>query len=213
MSGKWPPIPPIWRGETAFVIGGGSSFGEVDPERLRGRRVVVVNSSWEKLPWADVLFFGDDRWWRHWKKKVVAGFPGHIITTATTAGELRVVKLRNSAARRGLVRKPPLIWSTEACSVPMRRTSLLPAMNIAAHLLGMEGRIVLMGADGRAHGGKSHHHAPHPWPVRPGCWDVQRRDFDEVLPLIKKHPLEVLNASPGSAWADIWPVVSPDEVL
>ena len=97
-------------------------------------------------------------------------------------------------------------------------------MNLAALLLGMSGRIILFGADGkRADGvkdkrgkiipGASHHHAPHPWPVREGCWEVQRRDLAEIAPQLAARGIEVLNASPGSAWADIWPVVDPEVLL
>jgi hypothetical protein len=211
MSPRWPPIPPIWRGETVYVIGGGPSFEAVNPDRLRGRNIVVVNTSWTRVPFADVLFFGDDRWWRHWKAKVSANFAGRIVST-THVSDIRVSKLRNTAARRGLAKKPPFLLSADPMSVPMRRTSLAPAINVAAHLLGMSGRIVLMGADGKMTGKQSHHHAPHPWPVRPGCWDIQRRDLAELAPQLSGRGIEIVNASPGSAW-DIWPVVSPDEVL
>lgn len=85
-------------------------------------------------------------------------------------------------------------------------------MNIAAHLMGFQGRIVLMGADGKAAKDRSHHHKPHPWPVRPGCWDVQRRDLAEFAPQLKERGVEVLNASPGSAW-NVWPIISHDEAL
>lgn len=97
--------------------------------------------------------------------------------------------------------------------IPMRRTSLAPAINIAALLLGFEGRIVLMGADGgRSKDGRSHHHERHPWPVREGCWDVQRKDLAEIAPRLAELGVEVINASPGSKW-DLWPIVEPGEVL
>jgi len=71
----------------------------------------------------------------------------------------------------------------------------------------------LMGADGRAAGKQSHHHRAHPWPVRFGCWDVQKRDLAEFAPQLKAKGVEVLNASPGSAWADIWPVISHEDAM
>jgi hypothetical protein len=123
MSPRWPPIPPMWQGETVYVIGGGPSFEAVNPDRLRGRNIVVVNTSWVRVPFADVLFFGDDRWWRHWKVKVCANFEGRILST-TTVSDLRVSRLRNTAARRGLAKKPPFLLSADPMSVPMRRTSL-----------------------------------------------------------------------------------------
>lgn len=214
MSERWPPIPPIWRGETAFVIGGGPSFADVDVERLRCCRIVAINCSWARVPWADVLFFGDDRFWRHYKTKVLAGFHGRILTTASSASDPRVSRLKNALGPRIYGRpKPAMLLSENPAAVPMRRTSLIPGINIAALLIGMEGRIVLLGADGRrAKDGRSHHHAPHPWPVRPGCWDVQVRDLAELAPQLAAKKIEVLNASPGSAW-DVWPIVRLDDVL
>ncbi len=87
----------------------------------------------------------------------------------------------------------------------------MPAINVAAHLIGWSGRIVLLGADGKRHkDGRSHHHAAHPWPVRPGCWDIQKRDLMEIAPQL--NGVEVVNASPGSAW-DVWPIVQIEDVL
>ena len=54
-------IPPEWTGETAFLLGGGPSLKGFNAECLRGRRVIAINNSWELAPWADVLYFCDEK--------------------------------------------------------------------------------------------------------------------------------------------------------
>lgn len=53
-----------WKGQAAFIIGGGPSIAAFDCGRLRGRgRVIAVNDAGlYKAPWADVLFWADRRW-------------------------------------------------------------------------------------------------------------------------------------------------------
>lgn len=58
-----------WKGQAAFIIGGGPSLIGFDPEQLRGKgRIVAINDAGLTLmPWADVLYWGDRRWfeWNH----------------------------------------------------------------------------------------------------------------------------------------------------
>ena len=57
------PEYPDWRGETAFILGGGESLKGFDPVALRGHKVIAVNEAGLTLcPWADVLFWADIRW-------------------------------------------------------------------------------------------------------------------------------------------------------
>ena len=54
-------VPREWPGETAFIVGGGPSVLGQDLDALRGRRVIVINSSVYAVPGADFLFFDDHR--------------------------------------------------------------------------------------------------------------------------------------------------------
>ena len=45
--------------QTVFIVAGGASVLEHDLEALRGRRVIVINSSVHAVPFADYLYFGD----------------------------------------------------------------------------------------------------------------------------------------------------------
>lgn len=54
-----------WSGQPCFIIGGGPSLIGFDFERLRGRgRVIAINRAFEFIPWADMLFFMD---WKFYK--------------------------------------------------------------------------------------------------------------------------------------------------
>lgn len=191
-----------WPGETAFIVAGGPSVAEQNLDLLRDRKVIVINSSYERVPWADFLYFGDSRWWNEHKANL-AEFKGRIVSTAPSAtGDKRVLMMRKN--------RPPGL-SDNRQELTCRRTSLAAAINLAAHL-GAK-RIVLLGADGRlGNGGQSHHHVPHKWGLRDDCFDQQREDLQSLVKPLAKRGIEVLNASPGSA-LPFWPIVSLEDVL
>ena len=198
---SWWTVPPLWEGETAFIVAGGPSAAGQNLSRLAGRKVIACNSAWTAVPFAQYLLFADNRWWTEYGAKI-SGFPGDIVACTTSLEgpfrRLRKIATPSLAADRG-----------EAFC---RRTILTVGMTLASHL-GVR-RIVLLGADGkRAADGRSHHHPPHPWPVKVGCWDEQRVDLASLVGPLMGRGIEVLNASPGSAWADLWPVVTLDEAL
>ena len=57
-------VPPIWRGATVVCLGGGPSLTAADAAQCRGRaRVIAINDAYRLVPWADLLYFCDYRWW------------------------------------------------------------------------------------------------------------------------------------------------------
>lgn len=197
-------IRPEWEGQTAFIIGGGPSVAEQDLSALAGRRVIVVNSSYEAYPGADALFFGDHRWWQVHACRL-ENFPGRIYSCAAASAGRRLLKLRRVV--------PPPGLAEDRDAVASQRTSLHGAMNLAVHL-GVR-RIVLLGADmGRDASGRSHHHSPHQWANRPGneTWDVQMAQFRFIVAPLAARGVEVINASPVSRipW---WPIRPLGEAL
>lgn len=198
---QWWKATPEWKGETAFIIAGGTSVIGQDTEALRGRKVIVINSSYQVAPWADVLFFGDSRWWRE-HEKPVSRFAGKVVTVAPSARGDHLLRMKKGS--------PPGL-SDDPETVTMRRTSLMAAMNLGMHF-GVS-RMVLLGADGKPGSkGKTHHHAPHPWPQKLGCWDEQMLDLKTAARSLRQKGIEVLNASPGSA-IPFWPVMTLDDAL
>lgn len=185
------------------MVAGGPSVALHKPlDCLRGRKVVAINSSFADVPFADVLIFGDARWWRHNERAVRKRFKGEIVTVAPVAAK-DVQHCRKV--------DPPGL-SSNPCELTMRRTTTTAAINFLAHK-GVA-RIVVLGMDGkRGDDGRAHHHPQHPWPQRPDCWAEQRKDLATIAKPLRKLGIELLNASPGSVFADLWPVVRLADAL
>ena len=54
-----------WRGQRCFIIAGGPSLAGFDFERLRDEKVIAINRAFEYVPWADILFFMDNRFYKY----------------------------------------------------------------------------------------------------------------------------------------------------
>lgn len=203
MTAFW-SVQREWPGETAFIIGGGPSVLGQDLEALRGRRVIAINSSVYAVPWADVLFFGDWRWWDD-NRAAVDSFAGRVVTTSRLVPDRKVLVCRKA--------NPPGL-ATERNSLAQKWTSLTAATNLAAHLVGPGGTIVWLGADGQiAADGRTHHHKPHRWAHKPGCYDKQKADLVTIVPSLDALGIAGYNASPGTAWADLLPLIDLEEAL
>lgn len=201
---KYWSVPREWAGQRAFIVGGGPSVEAQNLDVLRGRKVIAVNKSFAAVPFADFCFFGDNRFYREYEKPLL-GFAGRIVSVASCPMNDRVLRLKK--------RNPPGL-SDDPQTLIMLLTSLHGAIDLAKFLVGPLGSIALLGADGKAGpGGRSHHHKPHPWPVRPGCWDRQLKDLMTVRKPLKRLGIELLNCSPGSAWTDLCPYVPLEEAL
>lgn len=201
MAAHW-TAPKLWPGETCFIIGGGTSLVGFDFERLRGRRLIAINSSAFAAPFADVLFYGDDRF-GFANCKQIEQFTGLVVTVATSNQPANAKRMRK-------ITPPPAI-ATDPDALVMRRTSTQAAINLAMHF-GVA-RIVLLGVDMKAaDDGRTHHHAPHQWPSVVGCWDEQMKDLITIAPAAEARGVEIINASLASRihW---WPKRSIDEVL
>jgi hypothetical protein len=193
-------VPREWAGETAFIVGGGPSVLGQDLELLHGRNVIVINSSVYAVPWADFLYFGDWRWWNEPENRAaVANFRGRVVTVSRLVRDEKVLSCRTA--------NPPGL-ELQQDSLMQKWTSLTAATNLAAHLVGSGGTIVWLGADGRvAADGRSHHHNPHRFPHRQDCYRKQHADLVTIVPSLQALKISLFNASPGTAWADLAPVV------
>jgi hypothetical protein len=99
-------------------------------------------------------------------------------------------------------------------SLMQKFTSLTAATNLAAHLIGPGGTIVWLGADGKvAADGRTHHHKPHRFPRRRDCYDKQHADLVTIVPSLQALKIAAFNASPGTAWTDLLPVVNLQDML
>jgi hypothetical protein len=195
--------PPLWSGETCFIVAGGPSLSGFDFERLEGRKVIAVNSSAYSVPDAPIIFFGDDRWGYEHAAQIDA-MKGEIVTVSQSGGGIRRAKLMKKIA-------PPPALMERRDALSMRRTSLQAAINLALHL--DVARIVLLGADMKpAEDGRTHHHRAHRWPQVPGCWDEMLDDLRGVAAELQRLQKEIVNTSLDSR-IDFWPKQSVDEFL
>lgn len=197
-------IPEDWKGETVFVVGGGPSVAYQRPARLEGRKVIVINSSYETCPFAQYLFFGDRRWHEHHKKldgyRAFLRRGGKVVTVSDPAagGELlKLTRIVPTSHKNGI--------TTTRTGLSAQKTSFQGGINLAA-MLGAK-RIVLLGLDGkRSASGMSHHHTPHIWPTKPGnkTWEGQRGQLGFAVRPLREMGIEVYNTCPDSGF-DFWP--------
>lgn len=200
----WQP-PVVWSGQPVFIVGGGPSVATQDISLLQGRNVIVVNSSYETVPFAHVCFFGDHRWYmEHKNRPAFEAFErrGKMATVSKAAPGPNLLKLRRFLPPPGLVKDA-------RNGVVSQRTSLQGAMNLACHLAGWNTKLVIIGADmGRAPNGKTHHHSPHRWKNKAGnkTWDMQMDQLIHAVPVLKDSGVDVVNVGMSSRlpW---WPKV------
>ncbi len=137
-------VPASWPDETVYIVAGGESASAQNLELLRDKRVILINSSYERLacfnsdlpgpriPAADFLIFGDNRWWaskRPNHKQNILKLPLQLVTVARMVSHPRVLQMRKNA--------PPGLQANRH-SLTMRRTTLTAAINLAALLVAPE---------------------------------------------------------------------------
>lgn len=185
------------------MLGGGPSLKSVDVDRLRGSRVIAVNNAYKLGDWIDVLFYGDCHWLQP-NKHAMQNWPGLKVTVCEGhAGKLDIKVLSRRRAMQGLSTQPgTLTWnlSSGACAINL------------AFLFGVK-RIVLLGFDMRKVDGEPNWH--HDYGPRSPNHDPYKRflrPFPAIAEALKRHHVEVVNATPESALT-VFPIVDPETVL
>lgn len=207
-AGGFISIDREWEGETAFLICGGPSVASQDIDALRGptRRIMVVNSSVYLVPWADFLFFGDERWEVE-NRSAVKTFPGRVLSSSYGNVHCSYIDF----LRRPKPSETPAGLSPDPSEAWLRHTSVRGAINVLCHL-GVS-TIVTLGLDGGPDAaGRIHHHTPHPRGMNKDIWTLQRDEFAGVAPALTARGVTLLNASPGSK-IPFWPIVNLETCL
>jgi hypothetical protein len=200
MAAQYWDIPPEWVGETAFVVAGGPSFGSVDPEILRGQRIIAINSSYKAVPFADFIIFADTRWFEHCRSDV-EHFKGRIISCSQSSRDARLLRVARRTRPTDDARDTLFVQFTTATA----------AIELAVKLGAV--KIILLGLDGKAAAdGKMHHHRAHPWKPVDGWAGKHRGDLIQLVEPLKARGIEVCHGTPGSAY-EFWPTVMLTEVL
>jgi hypothetical protein len=200
----WTP-ERIFEGETVFCLASGPSLTRETAEKIRGRRSIVVNSSYALAPFADVLYFTDSGWYEQ-RREIVANWPGLVISMSRTAKR----ELPDKVRRVKGIHMPgfPALGYPE---ILQGRSSGHTAVSLAISL--GAARVVLLGYDMRVVGGKEHHHSEY---VGPRDLDQYAREFVPAFAGWNENAMkvgtEIINCTPGSAVTE-FPFADLDGVL
>ena len=211
-------LPKLWKGNTAFLLGGGPSLSSLDLNLIEQRRVIAVNNAYgvpikndngktikyEPRQWVDALWFGDSRW-LEWHLKYLERYSGLIAHCAGSHHRKRNLAFYERSKKQcGLDPNPSLVcWN---------RSSGASAIKFAFHL-GVS-RVVLLGYDMRTIDEQKNWHSDHKGGPARGDDPYQR--FLLAFPHIKKDDeqfgLEIINCTPGIAITE-FPVMTLEEYL
>ena len=176
---------------TWFIIASGPSLTVEDVNSIRGERVVVVNNNYLLAPWADALYACDLSWWDwHAERKELKAFKGRKITQDKEAADRYGLEYIRSVNENGLSRDPTYIHAGS--------NSGIQAINLAYHFGAR--RIVLLGYDMQASGGKLRWHGKHPGESDDyGPWHKWLWRYELVAKDARDMGLEIINASKETA--------------
>lgn len=184
-----------WKGLTAVVMASGYSLSDEQLEHVRQARaanlcrVITVNTTFRRAPWADVAYAGDTLWWSKHAAEAKKAFTGELWTQDNVAAARFSLKRVRGAPRDGL----------GTHEIHQNGNSGAQALNLA-YLWGAN-PILLLGFDMKeGPNGEKHHHPDHPKPL------IQKQLFGEwihklrkVADDLKKRDIRVINCTPGSA--------------
>lgn len=134
--------PKDIRGKAVVIMASGPSLNQHDISMVRrsGLPTITVNRTWEAVPFATIIFAGDDQWWRRYHKTI----------------NIRAEKWTCAPASAHHF-KLHLLKKNGPYNSGMR------AIQLGVHL--GAARIILLGFDCKYQGEKRHHHDDYPKPM------------------------------------------------
>jgi hypothetical protein len=183
-------VPTLWPGGTIVCMASGPSLTQADADYCRGKAdgVIVVNTTYQRAPWADALIASDVRWWQ-WHKGC-PDFAGLKYATSKHVKWSGVQILKNTGPK-GLELDPSGL--RHGINTGYR------AVNLAVHF-GAK-RILLLGYDMKRDDSPKrleHWHGDHPVPSR-SHYPTFIKYFHSIVEPLEAIGVEVLNCTPGSA--------------
>lgn len=180
-------IDPIFLGDTVYIVGGGTSLKGFNFELLRDKTVIAVNKAFLHLPFAQVLYWSDTRFFE-WHGKEISSFQGIKVTCRPQPKRGDIINLLNTG-KTGL----------ETMSYGLRDggNSGYAAINLAYHL-GAK-KIVLLGFDMQTNGKETHWHEGYTSTADNSAMErLMIPNFDSLVEPLEKRKVKVYNASPMS---------------
>jgi hypothetical protein len=180
--------------KTFFIVASGPSLTKTDCNKLRKNRVIAVNSSIQLVPFAEILYAGDHKWWSAYQN-LWLGFPGKKYSINTTVSS----------------EFPEVIQLPVESKKPLSKDKVSTGGNSAyqaaciAYLQGAR-LICLLGVDCRYIDGKKHWHGDHirtseyplgnPTPLLFKQWV---KNFDNLHIALQNEGVDLVNCSKESA--------------
>jgi hypothetical protein len=186
-----------WPGARVVILASGESLSVDQCEKVRAwrmaeaaemRRVIAINTTFRRAPWADVLWGCDCTWWSEYHAEVVDVFAGQLWTQDQRAVDDYGLHFIESQAAPGLCRRPGLI--------NQGGNSAYMSLNLGVQAGAR--RFVLLGVD--MHG--SHWHGDHPQGLSnpaPYLFATWIKQFGVLAKDLAVDGIEVINCTPGTA--------------
>ena len=183
-----------WAGEPCFIIAGGPSLTGFDFNRLKGKgRIIAINRAFEYAPWADILFFMDNKFYKlcHEGERQILWneFKGHKVFLDLMGRKYEDCYHLRSLGRVGLSR-------SFAQGLYHGNNSGVGALNLALVL--KANPIYLLGYDMRFAGGKSHFHSGYGPRASEQTVRGFARDFERMAKFMKEERKTIVNLNPRS---------------
>jgi hypothetical protein len=204
LSRRFWSAPRLYPGETIVCLGSGPSLNDVELSAIHTPTIAVCGAFFN-APKASFVYFGDYRWWRWYKDKITDAYAGRVITSACAKfTDGRVLRM-DKAYETSLSLDPTSLAGLD---------SGYQAVNLAAHMVGPGGRIVLagydMGFDART--GASHCHEPHPEPSRESAYtETFAPAYAGLVTALGSQDIELVRITPSNLTCV--PLVSQEEAL
>ncbi len=181
-------VAKLWPGSTFVLLGCGPSLTAADIAFVRDKaRVIAINSSYQLAPFADVLYACDGSWWAF--HKGVPTFGGLKYSLDSSAAKWRGVQVLRNCGTRGL--------ELDLTGLRTGNNSGYQAINLAVHL--GAARIVLLGYDMQATGGRKHFDGARYQGGTRGDFKKWLMYFSDLVQPLQTLGVEVINCTPHSA--------------
>jgi hypothetical protein len=166
---------------------------QVDAVQAAGWRCIAINCAYLRAPWADILYFGDDRFYTwHKNRAEFRAFAGRKIAFDCPGvyKDAPHIPCMKNGARTGLC--------AERNRLAAGSNSGYQAINLAVHL-GAQ-LIALLGYDMRTVGDRTHWHDGHPIKTPAHAYaQVMLPKFPTLVEPLKQRGVRVVNCTPDSA--------------
>ena len=193
------PSLPTFPGATVAVVASGPTLTDAAVAPLRGRvPVVAVNDAIRLVPWANVLYSSDRRWWAVvGPSSTVQAYTGVKVSIGWRPGDASPIPKHPDV--QVLVNTGDEGLELDPGGLRTGRHSGYAAINLAVHLGAR--RILLLGYSLGRVGGRAHFFGAHP-AVLHQTTDAQYAQFRQayltLAPALQQAGVEVLNCTPSS---------------